>query len=106
MQIVFRTAWRTAGLLYLFRLFDQGVLFSSDAVLTSTANAEQNQEREKEVGVCSVRFADSACYVRLADTAYRKSLFKPVCRIFHFILTLVREDHFSLAVALTTAANE
>jgi len=56
--------------------------------------------------VCGVRFADSACSVRLADTAYRKSLFKPVCRIFHFTLTLVREDHFSLAVALNTAANE
>jgi len=95
-QIVFRTAWRTAGLLYLFRLFDQRVLFSSDAALNSTANAEQNQEGKK-LGRCGVRFA---------DTAYRKSLFKPVCRIFHFILTLVREDYFSLAVALTTAANE
>lgn len=46
-QIVFRITWRTAGLLYLFRQIDQGVLFSSDAALTSTANAEQNQEGKK-----------------------------------------------------------
>ena len=46
-QIVFRTAWRTTGLLYLFRLLDHGVLFSSAAALTSIANAEQNQEGKK-----------------------------------------------------------
>ena len=58
------------------------------------------------MGVCGVRLADDARTIRLADTAYRKSLFKPVCRIFYFALTLVHEDYFFLAIALTTAANE
>ena len=35
------------GLLYLFRLLDWGLFFSSAVALNSTANEEQNQERKK-----------------------------------------------------------
>ena len=68
--IELRTAWRTAGLLYLFRLLDQGVLFSSDAVLTSIANAEQNQEGKKwECAAFASRMMHAPFVLRTRHTA-------------------------------------
>jgi len=95
-RIVFQTAWRTAGLLYLFRLFDQGVLFSYGVALTSTANKEQNQEREKR------KYA--AFVSRIPHTL--KCLYKAICRVFLVSRVLVHSNTFSLAVGLTIAANE
>jgi hypothetical protein len=95
-RIVFRTAWRTPGLLYLFRLFDQGVLFSYGVALTSTANKEQNQEGEKR--------KHAAFVSRIPHTL--KCLYKAICRFFLISHTLVHSNTFSFAVALTTAANE
>ena len=60
-----RSLWRTAGLLYLFRLLDQGVLFSSVAAPTSTANGDARTRGRKE----------KVCGIRLADTAHKLTSF-------------------------------
>jgi len=72
------------------------VLFSYGVALTSTANKEQNQEREKR------KYA--AFVSRIPHTL--KCLYKAICRVFLVSRVLVHSNTFSLAVGLTIAANE